>query len=250
MNTFELTLVILLAVVNFPFVWTVNWIVHSKSVKKVYDVEVEGAQRQREIRNALLTTPIHAVLFALFLTSGALKSGQETFLTIPVTFLLTLVWTEIWHYVSHIAMHTRPLHFIHVEHHRSMATHPWTSVSFSLLEKLIFSAGILGFMSLLSHFMAVSVFGIFAYYIVYFFTNTLGHANFEFRKPGYYNTFMGQLFNSPSFHAMHHARYTKNYGLLTPILDRAFGTAWPDYKQVQTRAAEGKPLTKLNERLQ
>ncbi len=59
---------------------------------------------------------------------------------------------------------------------------------------------------------------------------------------------MGKLFNTPSYHATHHARYVKNYGLLTPVLDRLFKTEWPDEAQVQTRAATNRPLRSLNER--
>ena len=145
-------------------------------------------------------------------------------------------------------MHTRSLHFIHREHHLSHLTAAWTSVSFSLAEKGVFSFGILGGLALVSHWESLSAFGIFAYYVMYFCTNTLGHANFEFRKPGYYDRFMSRLFNSPTYHALHHARYTKNYGLITPWFDRLFGTRWEDVAAVQTRAAVGVPLTRLGER--
>jgi sterol desaturase/sphingolipid hydroxylase (fatty acid hydroxylase superfamily) len=121
-------------------------------------------------------------------------------------------------------------------------------VSFSLLEKFIFSFGILGGLALLSRWYNLSAFGIFSYYVVYFYTNTLGHANFELRKAGYYHRLMGQIFNSPSYHALHHARYVRNYGLLTPWLDRVFGTEWEDVATVQTRAATGSPLTRLGEK--
>lgn len=39
---------------------------------------------------------------------------------------------------------------------------------------------------------------------------------------------MGKRFNSPAYHAIHHARCTRNHGLLTPWLDRVFGTGWSD----------------------
>jgi sterol desaturase/sphingolipid hydroxylase (fatty acid hydroxylase superfamily) len=146
-------------------------------------------------------------------------------------------------------MHTKPLHFIHVEHHRSMLTNVWTAVSFSFLEKLIFSTGIIGFMAALSHIMPISVYGVGAYYIFYFFTNTLGHANIEMRKPGYYDSWMGKLFNTSSYHALHHSRYVKNYGLITPWCDKLFGTMWEDVAEVQSRAARGEPLSRLKEKL-
>lgn len=239
---------LILAIINFPFVIVVDWYVKNKPVKPVFKVEEPVGQRAREMKNAWITTPIHAVLFMAFIATELLKVGQESISLILFTFVMTFLWTEIWHYFSHLAMHLKPLHFIHREHHLSMLTAPWTSVSFSLLEKFIFSFGILGLLAVVSQFHALSAFGIFAYYILYFFTNTLGHANFEFRKADYYDSWMGKVFNSPSYHALHHARYIKNYGLLTPWLDKLFGTEWNDVKLVQSRAAKGEPLLQLNEK--
>jgi Delta7-sterol 5-desaturase len=238
----------ILAIANYPFVLLVDWYVNNHPVKMVYKIKEHAGQRSREIKNSLITTPIHAILFIAFIFSGLLRTGPETIGLSVSTFTLTFLWTEIWHYVSHIAMHTKYLHFIHREHHKSHLTAPWTSVSFSFLEKFIFSFGILGGLSIVSQWHKLSAFGIFAYYLIYFFTNTLGHANFEFRKPGYYDSSMGRFLNSPTYHALHHARYVKNYGLLTPWLDQIFGTRWKDVPEVQTRAASGMPLMRLGEK--
>ncbi len=240
---------LILALINYPVVLLVERHVRRRVVKPIYAVVEPPGQRAREMRNAWVTTPIHAVLFLAFIGLGLLRTGPETVLRAVGSFLLAFLWTEIWHYASHVAMHTRPLHFMHREHHLSHLTAPWTSVSFSLLEKFVFSLGILGGLALVSLLIPLSALGVFAYYVLYFVTNTLGHANFEFRKPGYYDRFMGKVFNTPSYHALHHARYVKNYGLITPWLDRLFGTDWKDVSQVQTRAASGEPLRRLGERL-
>jgi Delta7-sterol 5-desaturase len=239
----------LLAVINFPFVIGVEKYIATHNVKLVYGVAAPEGQRVREIRNALTTTPVHALLFMAFIWSGWLVIGEETAFLIITTFVGTLLWTEVWHYFSHRAMHLRIIHFLHREHHRSRVTGVWSSVSFSFLEKFIFSAGILGGLAAISQAHSVSAIGITAYYVMYFFTNTLGHANFEFRKPDYRSSVMGKIFNSPSYHAMHHARYDLNYGLLTPWLDQILGTEWKDAPNVQTSAAMGHPLKTLSERL-
>jgi Delta7-sterol 5-desaturase len=239
---------VVLAVINYPFVLAVDWYARSRPVRVVYRVREPEGQRAREIRNSWITTPVHAVLFFTFIAYGALLTGSESVGLAARTFALAFFWTEVWHYASHVAMHTKALHFIHREHHLSRLTGPWTSVSFSLLEKFIFSFGILAGLSLASRWHTLSAFGIFAYYAVYFYANTLGHANFEFRKAGYCHRLVGQILNSPSYHALHHARYTRNYGLLTPWLDRIFGTQWGDVAAVQTRAATGSPLTRLGEK--
>jgi sterol desaturase/sphingolipid hydroxylase (fatty acid hydroxylase superfamily) len=239
----------ILAVINYPFVILVDRHARRTPVKRIFAVAASTEQRSREQRNSYGTTPIHALLFCAFIASGVLKTADEHVSRALATFLLAFLWTELWHYGSHRAMHMNQLHFIHREHHLSMLTAPWTSVSFSLLEKFVFSLGILGGLALMSRLAPLSAFGIFAYYILYFFTNTLGHGNFEIRRPGYYQRFMGKVFNSPSYHALHHARYVKNFGLITPWLDRLFGTEWADVAQVQTRAASGQPLIRLSEKV-
>jgi sterol desaturase/sphingolipid hydroxylase (fatty acid hydroxylase superfamily) len=240
---------LILAGINYPFVAIVEWHASHHRVKKVFAVPAPADQRSREIGNALLTTPIHALLFFAAISSGLLKVSPESFPAVLSTFVITFLWTEVWHYASHVAFHRRSLHFIHREHHKSHLTGPWTSASFSLLEKLIFSAGILGGLACISRTHPLSMLGIFAYYIVYFFTNVLGHSNVEFRKPGYYRRLAGKIFNSPTYHALHHARYVRNYGLLTPWLDNLFGTAWPDVADVQSLVAAERPLARLGERL-
>lgn len=250
MTELQIAIIVILALVNFPLVIGFDrWASRGKQcARRVYDLAPTDGQTRREIRNSIATTPVHALLIAGAVYFGVLDLAEETVGVAALTFVVTFLWTEIWHYASHRLMHTRPLHFIHVEHHRSRVTQAWTSVSFSFLEKLIFSAGIVGFMSLLSHFLPTSFYGLCAYYFLYFFTNTLGHSNVEIRRPGYTRTIFGKLFNTPAYHAIHHARYTGNYGLLTPWPDRVFGTAWEDSGEVQSRAALGQPLKHLRER--
>lgn len=103
--------------------------------------------------------------------------------------------------------------------------------------------------SILSFYIPISFYGIIAYYLFYFITNALGHSNIEIRNPQYAQSWIGKIINTPTYHAMHHARYVKNYGLITSTLDRLFNTMWEDYDKVQTRAALEQPLDKLSERL-
>ncbi len=247
LDALKVTTLVILALINFAFVKGIDFYIHHSNVKFIYTTKATQSQILREIKNSLLTTPVHAILLLAFVLSGWLKT-QETIISFIYTLVIVFLWTEVWHYSSHIAMHTRFLHFIHREHHKSMITNPWTSISFSLTEKFIFSLGILGFAALVSQIVPMSFYGISAYYLLYFYTNTLGHSNFEIREPDYYNTRLGKVFNTPSYHALHHARYIKNYGLLTPWLDKLFNTYWDDYIEVQTRAANNLPMTRINER--
>jgi sterol desaturase/sphingolipid hydroxylase (fatty acid hydroxylase superfamily) len=238
-----------LAVANHLIVFGFIMLYKSKRVRKIYNLEADQEQLREELHNSWLTSPLHSVLIGLALFSGFLAGHENTWINFVYTFGIVFVWTEIWHYFSHRAMHHKSLLWIHREHHKSKVTNVLSSISFSFLEKLIFSVGIIVPVALLSWVIPISFYGIIAYYLFYFVTNALGHSNIEIRDPGYARTWIGRVINTPTYHAMHHARYVKNYGLITSTLDRLFNTMWEDYDKVQTRAAEEQPLNKLSERL-
>ncbi len=240
---------ILLAVANHAIVYGFIMLYKSKKVRRVYNIEASQEQLREELDNSWLTSPLHAGLIAAAFYSGILEEHPESWLNFSYTFAIVFVWTEIWHYFSHRAMHHRALLFIHREHHKSKITTPLSSISFSFLEKFIFSVGIIGPVAMLSWIIPISFYGIVAYYVFYFVTNALGHSNIEIREPGYARTWIGKVINTPAYHAMHHARYVKNYGLITSTLDRMFNTMWEDYDKVQSRAASDQPLSKLSERM-
>jgi sterol desaturase/sphingolipid hydroxylase (fatty acid hydroxylase superfamily) len=238
-----------LAVANHLIVFTFILIYRSKKVRRIYNVQHSQEQLKEELKNSFLTSPLHACLIGLAIYIGFLKDHETTWLNFTYTFVIVFIWTEIWHYFSHRAMHHKSLLWIHREHHKSKITTPLSSISFSFLEKFIFSVGIITPVAALSLVMPISFYGIFAYYLFYFITNTLGHSNMEIRDPEYARSWIGKIINTPTYHAMHHARYVKNYGLITSTLDRMFNTMWEDYDKVQARAASNEPLQKLSEKL-
>lgn len=252
MKTFETYQVIWLAIflfINHIFIYLFSFYSNrKKNVKKIYGITPNVRQLKAEFKNSLITTPIHSIIIGIFLFAGWLNISNEDFLTIIISFIVMFWWTELWHYISHRAMHAKWLVWIHKEHHKSYITNPMSAASFSILEKAIFTLGIVGFASIYSYYLPFSFNGLCLYYTFYFATNVLGHSNIEFRNAKYPFSLMGHVINSPSFHAMHHARYIKNYGLITSVFDRLFNTRWTDYDRVVKRAAEGKPLQRLSER--
>jgi sterol desaturase/sphingolipid hydroxylase (fatty acid hydroxylase superfamily) len=245
----HLITLLLLAVANHIIVFGFIMVYKSRKVRRIYNLEASQDQLKEELNNSWLTSPLHSFLIGAALYSGFLHQYPETWLNITYTFAIVFVWTEVWHYFSHRAMHHKALLFIHREHHKSKITTLLSSISFSFLEKFIFSVGIIGPVAMLSWVMPISFYGIVAYYVFYFVTNALGHSNIEIREPGYAQTWIGKVINTPAYHAMHHARYVKNYGLITSTLDRLFNTMWEDYDKVQSRAASDQPLSKLSERM-
>ena len=240
---------IFLAVANHLIVFGFIMLYKSRKVRRIYNVAVNQDQLKEELNNSWLTSPLHAVLIWAAFYSGFLRDYPTDWLNFTYTFLIVFVWTEIWHYFSHRAMHHKSLLWIHREHHESKITNVMSSMSFSFMEKFIFSVGIIAPVAALSIVIPISLYGIIAYYLFYFVTNALGHSNIEIRKPGYAESWVGKVINTPTYHAMHHARYVKNYGLITSTLDRLFNTMWEDYDKVQSRAANEQPLEKLSERL-
>jgi Delta7-sterol 5-desaturase len=157
-----------------------------------------------------------------------------------------LILAEIWHYASHRAFHLRSLHWIHVEHHKSRVNSPFTAISFSFPEKLIFDGGLLALLACVDAFYPLNFFGIAAWFAGYLLVNSFGHANFELKAENYN---LGKVLTSTTYHSLHHSRYTGNYGLATRIMDRIFNTEWNDYEQLYNRITQDKrPLSNLRER--
>lgn len=211
---------------------------------RIYDIPFPAGQLRREIISSL-STPIHAVMLAALLALGFFEeSGALSFLW---SLALTAIWAEIWHYASHRAFHINALHWIHAEHHKSRISTPFTAISFSFMEKFIFSLGILGFMAMLDSAIGVNFFGVAAWYVAYLLINSFGHANFEIRSGKFLNI-LGKYLTSTTYHALHHSRYETNFGLGTRFLDRAFGTEAIDYENLYRRVTVDRvPLTTLSE---
>lgn len=212
----------------------------------IYAIPITKQQIRREVRNSL-HTPIHSVILLGFLLLGF--GNNRSWGSFLISLLLTAVWAEAWHYISHRIFHTRQLHWIHAEHHKSYLSSPFTALSFSFPEKLIFNLGILAPLAAIDGVYSLNFFGIGSWYIGYLVINSFSHANFEIKSKGF-QRFAGRVLTSTTYHSLHHSRYTKNYGLGTRILDRICGTEWDDYEPLFNQiTADGRPLTRLTERV-
>ena len=244
-------IIMLLVVATLGHAMAFFWYAALKSKWKIcertiYDLPINDSQINRELKNSL-HTPMHAAMLAVFLYFGFFQNTSLASLFYSA--LATTIWAEIWHYVSHRAFHLRPLHWIHVEHHKSHLNSPFTAISFSFTEKLIFDLGILGPLALFDYFVGLNFFGVAAWFVGYLIINSFSHANFELKSRDY-NRWLGKVLTTTTYHSLHHSRYTGNYGLGTRILDRLFGTEWDDYEQLYDRIShEQKPLSKLREKV-
>ena len=141
---------------------------------------------------------MHAVILAAFLYLGFFKNPSLA--SLFGSALLTTIWAEIWHYGSHRAFHLRALHWIHVEHHKSHLNSPFTAISFSFMEKLVFDLGLLSPLALVDRlFFGLNTLGIAAWYIGYLAINSFSHANFELKSKDY-NHWLGKVLTSATYH--------------------------------------------------
>ncbi len=214
--------------------------------RTIYDLPANSRQLKRELKNSI-HTPLHAIMLGGCLMADLFQNTSVA--SFWVTALAMTVWAEIWHYFSHRAFHLKSLHWIHAEHHKSHLNTPFTAISFSFMEKFIFDIGMLLPFAIADQFVSVNFFGIAAWFIGYLIINSFSHANFEFRAAGY-NKHVGQVLTTTTYHALHHSRYTGNYGLGTRVLDRLFGTEWEDYEALYSRVnADCEPLSSLRQKV-
>jgi lathosterol oxidase len=249
LGTSEIVVLIVVGVLGhaMALVWYIadrrHWRVCHRTI---YSLSIAPEQIRRELKNSL-HAPTHAVILAGFVALGCF--AQRTWMSGVASAAITIVWAEIWHYVSHRAMHLRALHWIHAEHHKSHLNSPFTAISFAFTEKLLFDLGLLGVLALVDRVVPLNMFGIATWYVGYLAINSFSHANFELKSEGY-NRWLGKALTSTTYHALHHSRYTGNFGLGTRFLDRLFKTEWEDYERLYDRiTVDQKPLARLSEKI-
>ncbi|KFE66479.1 sterol desaturase family protein [Hyalangium minutum] len=216
---------------------------------RVYRRSLAPGQLRSEAKAAISVVLCDALLVGLFRYYAGPRMVP---FSVPVA-LLSYAWIfvsfEVWFYVSHRLLHTKALYRFHAQHHVAQVTEPLTSLSFSLVERLVLMGGGMGLALLAIEVMPITKAGLMAYILTNYLLNVVGHSNTEWLPKRFVSSWLGRLVFTPTFHALHHARYQGHYGLFTVVLDRWFGTAFQDYPQVHARAREGVGLTRIGERL-
>jgi Delta7-sterol 5-desaturase len=214
--------------------------------RKVYAVPARDGQARLELGAAwmLLTDPI---VLGLLIAGDALHLAPSSLGASLGTFAFLFVWTDVWGYWNHRAMHHwKWLWRIHAHHHRSRVTQPTSAISFSFAEKLgFYTLGWLLPLAAWSHVAPVAFAGIVAFYSFYFVSSPIAHGNFEFAS--HRLRWPMKALGTATSHALHHARVTGNYGFLTSLHDRWFGTYWTDADAIHDRVIAGSPLGSLRE---
>ncbi|MCB9234775.1 MAG: aminotransferase class I/II-fold pyridoxal phosphate-dependent enzyme [Bacteroidia bacterium] len=135
--------------------------------------------------------------------------------------MLAQALQDLYIYLTHRLLHHPWLmKKVHKVHHLSLEASPFAAHSFHPVESLIHALAMVIIPFILPmHPLAVLIF--FAYFMA---ANILGHMGIELFPPWLDHTLFRKLVNSPTQHAMHHAKFRGNYGVYTNIWDLAFGT--------------------------
>ncbi|MCY1044464.1 sterol desaturase family protein [Corallococcus sp. bb12-1] len=225
------------------------WRTRAAERLRVYRRELAEGQLRSEAWAAVGVLLADAVIIAGFLYwTGPLHAP----FSLPAA-LWTYAWMfvgyEVWFYATHRLMHLPRFYRFHAQHHVARVTAPLTALSFSVLERVSLMGGGLCLHYAALHLMPGSQVGIVAYMLTNYALNAVGHGNTEWLPKRFVTSWVGRIFFTPTFHAMHHARYQGHYGLYTVLLDRWFGSTFEDYPQVHARARDGEGLTRMGERL-
>lgn len=164
-----------------------------------------------------------ALMLTLALWSGALHLAPFALLETALTLSVSVVWWELWFYLGHRVLHTRWLFRFHRRHHDDTRVH--ASLTFSLVETAILSSGFYAPLAVASHlFEAVSIATLAIALGGAYVLNVLAHSEAEALSARMEATPVRHVFNSPRYHAQHHAAAGANFALNAPWFDRVFRT--------------------------
>lgn len=184
---------------------------------------VPPGQRAREWRQSALSILIFGV--GLLLPWQVLVLGWATLypgnppLRVLAELALLLVWNDIHFYAVHRTLH-QPwlLRAVHMAHHRSVVTTPWSTYAFHPVEALLLGSVAIPPM-LVWHFTPLALALLPVLSLTY---NVVGHSNCRALPRGW-----RWLSNSQDHH-LHHACHRGNYGFLFTFMDRWLGTQLPE----------------------
>jgi sterol desaturase/sphingolipid hydroxylase (fatty acid hydroxylase superfamily) len=214
----------------------------------VFAVDKDKTQTRRELLGAAQVLLFDGAFVAFYSGSGLFNAAPPTVFNVVATLVGLFVWVEVGYYFLHRLMHHPRFFFIHKRHHEALVVQPLTFICFSLQERFLHGVLAGGSAMLASHFLPVPLEGTMAYSVVFVLLDLLGHLNVEVFPSWFARSWLGRVIYTPTFHALHHARFRGHYGLFTTFMDRIFGTWFPDYERIQADAAEGRPMRSLSER--
>jgi Delta7-sterol 5-desaturase len=216
----------------------------------VFAIPLRPGQLRKEALGNLLWHLLWCPLFALVLAQGWLRFGEGLGREL-LTFFACVYGFQAYYWLLHRAMHHKRLMFMHRWHHESLVTTPLTGFSMHPLEGLGWCLGFIGPALLASQVVEIGVYGYLGFLVFAWYGNIVGHANAEFMPKLAATRGYSRVISNPiSYHSLHHARFKGHYGFATSWADELFGTQFADWIAVAKRVQGGRPLERLNEKLE
>lgn len=190
----------------------------------------DGAQIRREVLNTVLTMVFSSAIPLLVASASSVQptaAGWETWQLVALFFGF-LILNDAWFYTTHRLLHTEWLFkHVHSWHHRSIDVSPFTSYSFHPVEGLLLTAWIIPVVL----FVPIPLPLLGAMQVVGLFNNVNAHLGYELQPKWFVRLPPFSWLTSSTFHNLHHAHVTGNYGLMLRVWDRWFGSERPEYVQ-------------------
>lgn len=160
-----------------------------------------------------------------------------------VTFFGCWWGIQAYSYGLHRALHLKALFRFHAWHHESRVTSPTSAFSLHPVEAFAWALGLVGFPLLFACLGLLAPVGLLAFFVLIWIGNIIEHENSETLPTLFTNRWLSLLENPVTYHALHHARHTGNFGFGTALCDRAARTEFSDWREVHARVLSGHPLT-------
>ncbi len=175
------------------------------------------------LRYALEFIAGETLMLSLVLMTGLVRLAPFSLEKSLLVLVASVAWWEFYFYLGHRLLHTRWLFRFHRSHHEETRVH--ASLTFGLVETVLLSSGFYLPLAVGSHaFGAVSiptlVIALGGAYVL----NVLSHLQWDGLSTAMEGGAVRHVFNSPRYHAFHHARGAGNFGLNAPWFDRLFRT--------------------------
>ncbi len=188
-------------------------------LQQVYRLLPFEGQISFEIKTLLLISLTDGIVLTAGKYYNAFPGTSTSWLGFILTFTLYFLWAELVYYFTHRLLHTDYFYWMHRWHHKSQVTTPFTAYSSSVFDRLL--GMILPILPIIILFqygiISVSKNALIAYYILLSLINIFTHINVEVTPKSWSrNRLLRALVITPSYHALHHARYRGHYGVGRP----------------------------------
>lgn len=217
--------------------------------RRIYAIPIREIQLKRERYMPFIGATMDAAIAAVLIATDIFHFTQTSWYELLCYVLAHVFIVEPVYYWYHRLLHIgnfyKKHHYIH---HLSAVPQPATSFTFTLVERLSYTALFAIPLLVAAYFQVLSFVGFTVYVLVFDFLNSLGHFNFEIFPKKFSQKYLWFLIYTPSFHAQHHSKFNYNFSLFMPIFDYIFKTKEPTTEAAFKRIKQSRPFTKISEK--